>query len=129
MPGQLGAADWKGFELRIWQLGESLRVFLKKKKAWHGRGPILDVVATLLLDPGLGKGRQTFALVLGEFGGHDYGSVLGRVLDDEEVRGHAVKALTKAKVAGFAAEVAAIQAQERGWIRAAATKYLQNVGW
>jgi hypothetical protein len=126
MRGELGAPDWMGFELRIWQLGESLRLFLKRKKRWRGRGPLLDAVAKLFADRAFGKGRQTLALLLGDFGKGDYGDVLGRGLDDNQVWGHAIKALTKAKIAGFAAEVAGVQAQESGWIRSAARKYLQS---
>jgi hypothetical protein len=126
MRGQLGAPDWRGFELRVWQLGESLRLFLKKKKQWRGRGQLLDAIANLLSDRRFGKGRQTLALLLGDFGGRDYGDALGRALDDSEVWGHAIKALTKAKISGFAAEVAGVQAQEKGWIRSAARKYLQS---
>ena len=78
MEGELGAPDWKGFELRTWQLGESLRLFLRKKKRWRGRGPLLDTAASLILNRDLGKGRQTHALLLGDFGETEYGDVLGR---------------------------------------------------
>jgi hypothetical protein len=128
MRGELGAPDWMGFELRIWQLGESLRLLLKRKKRWRGRGPLLDTVAKLVSNRGFGKGRQTLVLLLGDFGKQEYGDVLGRALDDKEVWGHAIKALTRAKIAGFAAEVAGVQAQETGWIRSAARKYLQSFG-
>lgn len=128
MRGQLGAPDWKGFELHIWNLGESLRLFLKRKRLWRGRGPLLDAVAKLVSDSRFGKGRQSFALLLGDFGKREYGDVLGRALGDKEVWGHAIKALTKAKIPGFAAEVAGVQAQEKGWIRSAARKYLQSFG-
>jgi len=36
MRGELGAPDWQQFELKIWELGESLRLFLKRKKKWRG---------------------------------------------------------------------------------------------
>jgi hypothetical protein len=130
MNGQLGAPDWKGYELRIWRLGESLRLFLRTKKGWRGPGVLLDAVAAVLRDRRFGKGRQTFALLLGDFGGQAYGEQLASVLDDREVWGHAIKALTKAKIPHYAAEVAAVQTQETGWIRAAARKYLQLLaGW
>ena len=126
MQGQLGATDWKSFEMRIWRLGESLRLFLKKKR-WRGRGPLLDAVAKVLSDGRFGKGRQTFALLLGDFGGQEYREPLGHVLEDKEVWGHVIKALTKARILGFAGEVAGIQAQESGWIQAAARKYLRSL--
>lgn len=126
MRGQLGGPDWKGFERRIWDLGESLRLFLKKTR-WRGTGPLLDTAAKVLLDRRFGKGRQIFATLLGDFGGQAYGDALGGVLQDKEVWGHAIKALTKARIAGFAAEVAGVQAQESGWIRSAARKYLQSM--
>jgi hypothetical protein len=126
MQGQLGAPDWTGYELRIWRLGESLRLFLKKKKRWRGHGPVLDAAAKILRDRRFGKGRQTFALLLGECDGATYSEALGHALMDPEVWGHAIKALTKAKIGGYTAEVAGVQAQETGWIRSAAKKYLQS---
>ena len=127
MEGQLGAPDWMGYELRIWRLGESLRLFCKKR-GWRGNGPILEAATSLIARPEYGKGRQSVALLVGEMGGVDYSAALGRAIDDPEICGHAIKALTKLRVAGFASQVAAVQAREAGWVRRAARKYLEVVG-
>src|ERR1700682_3056100 len=76
MRGELGAPDWSAYELKIWELGESLRHFLKRKD-WRGQGELLDGVARVLMSRNFGKGRQTFALLLGEYGNKEYGAVLG----------------------------------------------------
>ncbi len=129
MQGQLGAPDWAGYELRIWRLRESLRSFLRRKKGWRGRGPALDAVAAALRDEGNGKGRQTLALLLGDFGGQEYGDVLAAALGDSDLAGrHAIKALTKARIRGYEGQVAAIQARERGWIRSAAKNHRAVTG-
>jgi hypothetical protein len=126
MRGELGAPDWSTYELKIWELGESLRHFLKRKR-WRGQGELLDAVARVLMSRNFGKGRQTFALLLGECGNKEYGAVLGGVLDDPEVYGHAVKALRTAKIAGYAEPVRRVLSKEQGWIRKAAKRYLKDV--
>jgi hypothetical protein len=126
MRGELGAPDWAAYELRIWELGESLRHFLKRKD-WRGQGELLDAAARVLMSRNFGKGRQTFALLLGEYGDKDYGTVLGAILDDPEVYGHAVKALRAAKIPGYAEPVRRVLSKEQGWIRRAAKRYLKDV--
>ncbi|HXT50112.1 MAG TPA: hypothetical protein VN811_03665 [Thermoanaerobaculia bacterium] len=46
---------------------------------------------------------------------------------DPEVWGHAVKALRKAKIAGYKNDVAQVARTADGWIRRAAQKYLQEM--
>lgn len=127
MEGQLGAPSWTVYELRLWELGEALRSLCKSKR-WKGRGPLLDQVAGLLGNRKLGKGRQTLALLLGDFGGAEYASALSGVLDDPSVWGHAVKALIKAKIPGQRARVERVAATGDGWVRKAAQRYLRELG-
>ncbi len=125
MRGVGGAADWLGYESALWQLGESVRSLLKAKPNFRGENALLDVVAQIALDARLGKGRQNFTLLLGEYGGSAYGKILGRLLDDPEVSGHAVKALARSRTLGYAKRVEAVLSKTKvGWIRSAARKYL-----
>ena len=127
MEGQLGAPDWRGYELRLWELGEVLRHLLKTKR-WRGKGPLLDEVAGLLGQRAFGKGRQTLATVLGDFGGREYGKPLGEAAEDPAVWGHALKALTKARIGGQRARAERVAAEGEGWARRAAQRYLKELG-
>jgi hypothetical protein len=127
MAGVGGAPDWLEYEHWVWQLGEALRFLFKKKKGWHGKSKLLDTCAEILTDDSYGKGRQTFALLLGDFGKGNYGSSLGAMLNDSEVQGHCIKALAKAGIKGFADEIHAIENASHGWIRKAASGYLKKV--
>lgn len=126
MRGEMGAPDWKAYELKIWELGESLRQFLKRKQ-WRGQGALLDAAARVTMSHEFGKGRQTFVLLLGDYGNQEYGPSLGALLDDREVYGHVVKALRAAKIRGYAAPVQQVLSREQGWIRRAAKRYLKDV--
>lgn len=126
MKGELGAADWSASELQIWELGESLRPYLKRRQ-WRGQGPLLDSVARVAMTREFGKGRQTHVLLLGDFGNRDYGAVLGALVDDAEVCGHAIKALRSARIGGYANQVRDVLSREQGWIRKAARRYLKDV--
>jgi hypothetical protein len=127
MRGQLGAPDWTSGELKVWELGEALRHLMKRRK-WIGRGPLLDLAATILADKSFGKGRQTFALLLGELGKGAYGASLASSLDDPEVWGHAVKALQKAKIGAYVDEVRKVSQAADGWVKRAAQRYLKQYG-
>jgi len=126
MKGVESAPDWSSFELKIWELGELLRLFLRKKKNWRGKNIILDAVENILKEKKYGKGRQTFALLLGDFGQGEYGESLGKVLDQADVYGHAIESLIKAKKGNFIEEIKKISEIEKGWIRKSAKKYLKQ---
>jgi hypothetical protein len=120
-----GAADWLGYESLLWELSELIRGWLKAKEIPAGRNVVLDAVAAIVLDRRLGKGRQNFVLILGERGGGDYGEVVGQVLDDADVSGHAVKALVRSRTPGYEAAVEKLVSDAKAaWIRSAARKYL-----
>lgn len=124
MRGALGAPDWLDFEMRIWTLGELLRLMLKKKKNWRGHPSIMCVAANILQRPVFGKGRQTFALLLGDNGDATHGGALGHALRDPDVRGHALKALAQLRIRGFEDQAREIAEEDGGWIRSAAKRYL-----
>lgn len=125
MDGVDGAPSWMEYEHKIWQMGESLRPLLKKRKKWHGKGEVMDAVAEILSDERFGKGRQTFALLLGDFGASSYGSALAAQLRSEEVQGHCLKSLRKAKIYGYDKEVGEVYRKRSGWVKKAAKAYLE----
>jgi hypothetical protein len=126
MKGVQGAPDWMGYETSLWKLSEEIRQWLRKQKNLRGSSPLLDACSEIAVDVRFGKGRQNLVLMLGEFGNASYGTVLGTLLLDPEVCGHAVKALVKAKVPGFQSEVEhVLRTAKEPWIRSAAKKYLE----
>jgi hypothetical protein len=129
MHGVRGAPDWRGFETDLWELSEELRNFYKANRTLRGKNPLSDSLARIASNPQFGKGRQMILLILGQYGGGDYGEVFGNALKDRTVYGHAIDALIKAKVKGHHDQVASIlELEKTGWIRRAAKKYLERFG-
>lgn len=127
MKGVRGAPDWLGYESAIWELSEQVRRFLRKHKKLRGKNPILDQVACLAANKKYGKGRQNLVLLLGEYGQDSYGQTLGALLDDDDVYGHAIKALVRANIPGYSEKVSQVLAIEKtSWIKASAKKYLER---
>lgn len=128
MIGVRGSPDWQDFEMRIWELGESIRQLLKKKKKWLKSKNLLGVILMICKKEEYGKGRQSFVLLLGEFDKSETSEVLGNLLDDREVKGHAIKALTKSKNDKYLDKVCGIAKTETGWIKSAANSYCKKFG-
>lgn len=128
MQGLKSNSRWRSYEMRLWELSEYVRRYLRMNRNIRGRCDILDLIASITADRSLGKGRQNFILVLGQYGGEAYADVLGALLSDPDVFGHAVKALTRMKTPNYIERIKAILSESRvGWIRAAAKKYLMTV--
>lgn len=128
MPGIKGAPDWLSFEMRIWELGESLRQPIKRRKKLLKNKNLLNVIMMICRNNKYGKGRQTFVMLLGEFSRGDASKLLGDLLDDPEVLGHSIKALTKLKDDGYVDKIGRIAEEETGWIRVAARNYCRKFG-
>jgi hypothetical protein len=121
-----GAPDWYGFEDRLWELGESIRQVLSKKRKWRQSEQLLEAFAEILRDARLGKGRQPFAELLARGGGSVYRDELIAAVDDRDIAGHAVRALRIAKIAGAESNVQRLLARKPPtWIKHEAKKYLQ----
>jgi hypothetical protein len=129
MEGVNGAPDWYVFETECWNLSETIRKFLRRNRELRGQNELLDVFASVAADRRFGKGRQNLVLMLAEFGKDAYARVIGQLLSDNEVLGHAIKALIRGKIQGYSSEVSEILNRTKiGWIRSAAKKYLSTVG-
>lgn len=125
MRGVDGAPDWLAYETALWQISERMRPLLAARKDLHGTGPIMAAIQALCSRKEFGKGRQNFVLMLGDFGGPSAVEILGTLLGDPEVEGHALKALYKLRAFRFVDEANAIVSRSSGWVRTAATKYLK----
>lgn len=129
MRGVAGAPDWLVFEMKIWELGEQLRTSVKKYASVRARaGVIVEAATQILGEKKFGKGRQAFALLLGDIGGISCANALGTALRDTDVRGHALKSLLKLKIAGFEQEAKQILEEDAGWVRSSAKRYLMQSG-
>ena len=121
-----GGPVWRGYETKIWELGEVIRAILKKHKALRHRA-VTDAVSQVVGEGDFGKGRQSFALLLGDFGDESHRKVLGCALTDDEIAGHALKSILKLCLDGFESEVRQLYDRSRlGWIRSAAKRYLER---
>jgi len=128
MPGVRGAADWYGYEMRIWELSEAVREYLKKKRTLRGPCGVFDAIADVVKEPRFGKGRQNFVLILAQYGGSSYASTIAWALDDPEIMGHAVKSLANLREPGYSERIEEILEHSRvAWIRSAARNYLRSV--
>jgi hypothetical protein len=127
MKGVAGAPDWMQFERRLWALGESLRLCFVKRKRWRSWSNVFNVAARCAIDPRFHKGRQSLILLLGHFAAEEYAEILSQLVEDEEVRGHALMALRTGKIVNprLTERVTDLAAKERGWVRAEAKKYLR----
>lgn len=128
MQGVRGAPDWYGFETAVWQLSEGMRKVLRKNKKVRGKSDLLETFARIATDKRFGKGRQPLVLMLGDFGRQMYSSIIAQLLEDEDVYGHAIKALLRDKAFEYSTQVTEIyESTKVGWIRATAKRYLTKL--
>jgi hypothetical protein len=120
---------WYSFEYNIWRLGENLRNIIKKrnfKKSARVEKTIIDV----LMNNRYGKGRETFALLVGEFKFHLSDKQIEILLEDKDIYGHLINSLRKLKIKGFDEKMKSIINSEKGWIKSEAKKYLdKSASW
>jgi len=120
-----GAPDWLGFETDIWQLSEEIREFLLSRRDLRGSNAFMDVIAEFACDRRYKKGRQNFILVLGSYGDGSYADELASQLNDTDVAGHVVEALTRMKATGYTEAVRnVLESTKYGWIKTAAKRYI-----
>ena len=118
---------WYGYENLIWDLGESFRRVLKRNRALRGRDTIFEAIERVCLDARYGKGRESFTMLLGQYGGPRRVPVLLRLLDDPEVCGHALYALRLLGRSGAESRARTLLSSPSVWIRGEAKKYLEKV--
>lgn len=116
---------WYSFEFYIWQLGENLRNIIRKKN-FKKSAQVEKAIINVLMNNTYGKGRETFALLVGEFKFHLSEKQIGILLDDNDVYGHIIISLIKLKMKGFDEKIKEIMNSEKGWIKQEAKKYLEK---
>jgi hypothetical protein len=118
---------WFRYEDLIWALGESFRRIMLRARSLRSRERVFEAVRGICLDRRLGKGRESFTMLLGHYGGAAQIPTLVQLLDDPEVSGHAVYALRLLSAAGAADKVRPFLDSPKAWVRKEARKYFQKI--
>ena len=119
--------SWFRFECLIWDLGESFRRIMLNARPLRERERIFAAVRGLCLNQRYGKGRQSFVMLLGQYGGAAQIPTLVRLLDDAETCGHAVYALRLLGASEVADKVRPFLSSRKGWVRKEALRYFQRI--
>lgn len=118
---------WNGYEHVLWALGEAFRQILKRSRSKRRSVPLFDAVATLCEDRVYGKGRESFTMLLGQYGGPRSAPCLVRLLQDPVVDGHALYGLRVLGASGGREKAQRLLVAGSGWKRAEARKYLRKL--
>jgi len=115
------AHDSSGLGLR-WAIGNSLAVVADDS--------VFEQIAELAQDRRWGRAREMIAVALGNMDTHrdEAINVLRRLLDDEEVAGHAVIALGKLRAVEARADVEPFLKHPKAWIQKEAKAALKRIG-
>jgi hypothetical protein len=119
--------SWYHYETLLWTLGETFRRQLKRHRSFRRRPSLFTAITAFCEDRGYGKGRESFTLLLGQYGGPATAPVLLRLLGDPDVHGHALYAL---RLLGDPAGIPvahSLLTSPRSWVRGEARKYLAKV--
>lgn len=113
--------DTKAAELRRWAVGNALEVL--------ATDAVFDEMAALAADPSYGASRQMVVLWLGRTKQHrdQAVDVLVALLDQDDVNGHAVKALAKLKHPRSVDGLRRMTDDSRAWVRNAAKRTVERL--
>jgi hypothetical protein len=113
--------DTKPAELRRWAVGNALEVL--------ATDAVFDEMAALTADPSYGASRQMVVLWLGKTKQHrdEAVDVLLPLLDQDDVNGHAVKALAKLKHPRSLDGLRRMTDDSRAWVRNAAKRTVERL--
>ncbi|MBI1178763.1 hypothetical protein GC207_15130 [bacterium] len=118
---------WHRYEQLIWALGESFRQIMLRIRTFRRSEPIFEAVKQLCLEQRFGKGRQSFVMLLGQYGGPTVVPTLTRLLSDSEVAGHAIYSLRLLGASNAADDVRPFLRSPVTWIKKEALKYFQKI--
>jgi hypothetical protein len=118
---------WFRYESLIWALGESFRRIMLRARPLRRRARVFGGVRGICLDRRLGKGRESFIMLLGHYGGAAQIPTLVQLLDDPEVSGHAVYALRLLSASEAAGKGRPFLNSPKAWVRKEARKYFQKI--
>jgi HEAT repeat protein len=114
------------YETLIWEIGEIFRQVLKKHKRLRQEPNLFSSLARVTLDTQFGKGRESFVMLLGQYGDQNMVGTLVQLLKDEEVQGHAVYALRLLGAPEVQDSVRPFLKSPKTWVRNEAKKYFQK---
>ena len=119
--------SWAHYETLLWTLGESFRRQLKAHRSLRRRPSLFTPISALCLEPAYGKGRESFTMLLGQYGGSAVAPSLLRLLGDPEVHGQALYALRLLGDPRAVPQARSLLSSRRAWVRGEARKYLAKV--
>lgn len=119
------AVTWAEHEHLSWALGESVRLAMKAHRSLRKDAGLWREIEAVARDRTVGKGREPFVMLLGQYGRAERPLVLFELLADPELVGHALYALRLRRVPGAEARATELLEHPRAWIRAEARKYLK----
>lgn len=111
----------------IWDMGEQVRQVLKAERRLRKSESLWAKIEKICVDPRYGRGRESFAMLLGRYGGPKRKPTLVALLDDPEICGHAIYALRLLGIKGAERQAEKLLDSPRAWIRTEARKYLEKV--
>ena len=118
---------WFHYESLIWALGESFRRIMLRTPRLRQRECVFKSVRAVCLDRRLGKGRESFTMLLGHYGGAAQIPTLIGLLDDPDVSGHAIYALRLLGASEAVDRVRPFLDSPKAWVRREALKYFQKI--
>jgi hypothetical protein len=118
---------WYRYESLGWALGESFRRVMHRARRLRRQERVFEAVRAVCLDRRFGKGRESFTMLLGHYGGPAQIPTLIGLLDDADVSGHAVYALRLLGASEAADRVRPFLDSSKTWVRQQARKYFQKI--
>lgn len=118
---------WYRYETLIWQIGESFRQILKRKKEFRKDSTLLYAIQKICLDIQFGKGRESFVMLLGQYGDQRVVGTFVQLLNDLQVQGHAIYALRLHGTPEVQESIRPFLQSSKTWIRNEAKKYFQKI--
>lgn len=122
-----GPIIWVNHESLTWSIGERIRQALRRHRKLRSDPALWLAIEAIATNAAVGKGREPFVMLLGQYGGRDRAPILLQLLDDPEVAGHALYALRLLGVPGAERKARELECSRRTWIRKEAKKYLEKV--
>ena len=116
--------DWRTHEHSIWALGEEARQALATSPSLRGDLELYGRIAQLTANRAAGRGRQSWVMLFGYVTCAPFAPAIAELLDDADVAGHAIQALTGARVPDHVDRVRPLLDDSAAWIRRAARRYV-----
>jgi hypothetical protein len=119
--------NWHRFESLIWDIGEKFRQILKRQKMLRMDRDLFSHLERVALDKQFCKGRDSFVMLLGQYGSHEVVGTLTKLLNDQEVQGHDVYALRLLGAPEVQESIRQFLQSRKTWIRNEAKKYFAKL--